>query len=88
MRLTLTYSLPWWLHMKWNSLKEMKCPKCNGSIIGGILDLVFTCGTPRCTFKISKSKFDEVISERHVGYAIPSTIDRSYDENLSDLNNL
>lgn len=70
--------------MDWSNLKENKCPKCRADlIIRGFFDGLYFCKNEMCDFKISPTKFDQIVSK-------PSKVrvrDTS-EENLSELNNL
>ena len=47
----------------------------------------YECGSPKCTFRISKQKFDDIVNDM---YKVTSRgpINREYEENLEELNNL
>jgi hypothetical protein len=64
--------------MIWSRLKSMKCPDC-----GEILNIgknIYACAD--CDFKISKTKFNEIIGKLY------SSKKQDYNDNLSELNNL
>ena len=80
----------------WSRLKTLECPKC-GDYISEVGDFYECnnskigersgCATPLgCDFKISKTKFDEVVTSLYKPRE-RSTADLSGDERLSELNN-
>lgn len=57
--------------MKWSRLKDLKCPKCSTTkilervedIVAGVtLQDYYKCRYEKCTFKVSKARFDEIVS--------------------------
>jgi len=45
--------------MKWNNLKENKCPQCNKDLSDKFDGVFFNCS---CGFKISASKYKQIIT--------------------------
>jgi len=46
--------------MKWNFLKNNRCPKCNSPLEN--LQAFHKCSSKMCSFSCSKEKFDEIIN--------------------------
>lgn len=68
--------------MLWPRLKSMKCPKCGGKI--SFVGEEYKCETG--DFKISQTRFDEVVQSLYSGQRVKWMED--VDQNLLDLNNL
>lgn len=51
--------------MKWNNLKNNKCPKCNSVLTTSqLLDKQFYCSaSPSCNFRISNEKFEKIVND-------------------------
>ncbi len=64
--------------MKWNNLKNFKCPACSNILDNQVTRYVCLS----CHYQISKERFDEIVS----GMYAPKK--KVFEENLSDLNNL
>lgn len=45
--------------MKWERLKENKCPICKNEI-EQINDILFICSNGLCTFSITKKRYEEI----------------------------
>ena len=72
--------------MKWNNLKDMKCPKCSADIAPSSMGFRCSYGkhtSAQCQFYISKQKFDEVVSSLYK----PRARYETPEDNLSALNN-
>lgn len=64
--------------MKWDRLKDMKCPKC-----GGQLSVLLYCKDVDCNFSISQAKFDRLVGSMYK----PKIPTHNEDDNLEFLNN-
>lgn len=79
--------------MKWNNLKSMKCPKCEGNMqkVSMSKSCLTTAGflqCSQCDFKISNEKFEGLVNKL---YHSQKSIDLRYkdiEDNLQNLNNL
>lgn len=70
--------------MKWNNLKNYKCPKCSGGLHQDHISKLHCCNNFDCDFKIGERKLSEIISSgNRPRYHTPTE-----DENLAELNNL
>lgn len=67
--------------MKWDALKNFKCPMCNEKLAPSSAFDSYHC--TRCTFIIPKTRFDEVVSGR---YSKPQF--QTQEEKDSEFNNL
>ena len=47
--------------MKWNNLKNRKCPKCNSFLDENSIGM--KCRTPNCNFLIGKGKAAEILKK-------------------------
>jgi len=71
--------------MDWNKLKDNRCPKCWAPLRDDRLSFMHECGRDGCDFKISNEKFDKIVSDL---YKPKTKRCGTFDQNLSDLNNL
>ena len=70
--------------MKWNNLKDMRCPKCSAMLYksnGG-----YACSGSKCEFFIREERFDTVIQSIYKPKE-RSTENMTGEERLSELNN-
>ena len=51
--------------MKWNKLKDYKCPECISHLNKGTDGFNHVCSNLDCKFEISTSRFNEIISGMH-----------------------
>lgn len=71
--------------MNWLNLQQNKCPKSNDPIsISGLLMPEYQCTNSTCDFKISETRFNEILRELYK----PNRKWKSFDQNLAELNNL
>ena len=72
--------------MKWNNLKNVKCPACGSGLKTSLLsDFYFCVNNPAsCDFKIGKEKYDSVVNNLYK----PRARYETQEDNLSALNNL
>lgn len=69
--------------MKWNNLKNYKCPKCSGGMHEDHISKLHCCNNFDCDFKIGNEKLKQIVSTSRAKIHIPTE-----EENLSALNNL
>ena len=69
--------------MKWNNLKEMKCPSCDGAVQK--IHIGYQCS--KCHFKISREKFDGLVEKLYHPQRAVDMRKNAIDENLETLNN-
>ena len=67
--------------MKWNNLKNYKCPECDGYLRENPLRSQHACF--KCEFKISCVLFNKIVNDRYKPKRNPT-----FEENLEELNNL
>lgn len=57
--------------MKWNRLKDMKCPKCSSSKLLNLLEKedgmpYYKCMSTKCEFIVGKTRFEEIINSLYL----------------------
>lgn len=68
--------------MKWDRLKNYRCAKCGGFLIEHNAKRTYNC-LKKCGFSISYEKFNKIVNDEYK----PKKY-KTFDDNLSDLNNL
>lgn len=71
--------------MNWKSLEQLECPKCQCSLSKS--EWGYNCSNEVCDFKISESRFNEIINSMYQP-KFRKPIRDEQEDNLSDLNNL
>lgn len=68
--------------MKWNNLKNGKCPKCSSILGEEMITRMITCSSMAsgCDFKISEKRLKEILENKSRNF-IPK-------DNFAELNNL
>jgi ssDNA-binding Zn-finger/Zn-ribbon topoisomerase 1 len=51
--------------MRWNNLRENKCPKCGADLEwrDANYNKVFVCVDPKCDFYINDNKFEKIVMD-------------------------
>lgn len=71
--------------LQWGNLKENRCPKCYGKLrVVGLIMSVYECTEAPCGFRISESRFREIMTKL---IRVPRSL-KSQMDSLKELNNM
>jgi len=73
--------------MKWNNLKNNKCPNCNSALLFSH-EIITHWKCSKCSFQISNERFESLVDKLYHPQKLIDSRNQDIQNNLSALNNM